>query len=259
MDLKYVPQCQSFYRALHGLGIPTDIVSPASDLSGYDLIIAPVLYMIKPGIAEKLEAFTQGGGTFVTTFFSGIADETDVVYLGGYPGPLRSLLGIWSEEIDALTPTQSNSVVFDTPFGDLADAYPCRLLCDRIHSEGAQVLATYGADFYAGEPAITVNKFGKGDAYYLATALDPEALTGFLQKLCADKDIAPTLADAPAGVEAVPRVSPFGETLLYVLNHTPETVTITLPNGAFTDLLTSQRLSESAELAGYGVWILAAD
>ena len=257
IDLKYVPQCQSFYRALHGLGIATDVVSPESDLSHYDLVIAPVLYMVKPGIAEKLEAFTQAGGTFVTTFFSGIADETDLVYLGGYPGPLRSLLGIWSEEIDALTPTQANSVVFATPFGDLADSYPCRLLCDRVHSEGAQVLATYGSDFYAGEPAVTVNAFGQGQAYYLATALAPDALTGFLRKLCADKGITPALADLPPKVEAVPRISPDGKTLLYVLNHAAEAVTVALPDGTYTDLLTNQTLSGNVELPGYGVWILS--
>ena len=257
IDLKYVPQCQSFYRALHGLGIATDVVSPEADLSGYDIVIAPVLYMVKPGIAEKLEAFTESGGTFVTTFFSGIVDETDLVYLGGYPGPLRVLLGLWSEEIDALTPTQANSVVFGTPFGDLSGPYPCRLLCDRIHPEGAQVLATYGADFYAGEPAVTVNQFGQGRAYYLATALDADALAGFLGKLCADKGITPPVVGAPAGLEVVPRVSPDGETLLYVLNHNPYPIAVILPEGGHMDLLTGRALSGEIELEAHGVLILA--
>ena len=84
-----MPQCLSFYGALHLNGIVADVVSPDADLSSYSLIIAPVLCMVKPGIAEKLEAFTARGGTFVTTFFSGIVDENDLVTLGGYPGPLR--------------------------------------------------------------------------------------------------------------------------------------------------------------------------
>ena len=257
IDLKYVPQCQEYFRALHGLHIPTDIVSPEADLSGYDLIIAPVLTMIKPGIAEKLEAWTQAGGTFVTTFFSGIVDETDRVYLGGYPGPLRRMLGIWAEEIDALTPQQSNSVIFETKFGELAGAYPCRLLCDIIHAEGAAVLATYGSDFYAGTPAVTVNSFGQGQAYYLATALDSDALSGFFAKLCADKEIAPPLPFLPNGVEVVPRVSPTGETLLYLLNHTDQTAKIPLPQGTYQDLLTGQSLRGELTLAKYGAAILA--
>ena len=257
VDLKYVPQCQAYFRALHGLGIPTDMVSPDADLSGYALVIAPVLYMVKPGIAEKLEAFVQAGGTFVTTFFSGIVDENDRVHLGGYPGPLRTLLGLWSEEIDALTLAQSNAVVFEPPFGDLSGAYNGRLLCDRIHPAGAAVLAAYGSDFYAGEPAVTVNRFGNGKAYYLATALDPDALSGFLAKLCADKKIAPPLPNLPPGVEVMPRVSPNGETLLYVLNHTAEPVTWPLPNANFTDLLTGRALSGAVTLKGRGVFILA--
>ncbi len=257
VDLKYVPQCQAYFRALHGLNIPTDIVSPEADLSGYDLVIAPVLYMVKPGIAEKLEAFTQKGGTFVTTFFSGIVDENDLVYLGGYPGPLRKLLGVWAEEIDALTPEQSNSVVFGSAFGDLHGAYPCRLLCDRIHAEGAEVLATYGADFYAGEPAVTVNTFGAGQAYYLATALDPDALTTFFRKLCQDKNITPPIPNVPAGVEVMPRVSPHGETLLYLLNHNSHAVSVPLPDGRHRDLLTGETLAGEATLDAYGVRILA--
>ena len=175
IDLKYVEQCQQFFAALHDRTIVADVVSPDADLSQYKVVIAPVLYMVKAGIAEKLEAFVQNGGRFVTTFFSGIADETDLVYLGGYPGPLRRLLGIWAEEIDALMPGQTNKVRFDAPFGDLpVGDYDCRLLCDRIHAEGADVLATYSSDFYAGEPAVTRNAFGDGFAYYLATDLETE-------------------------------------------------------------------------------------
>lgn len=258
VDLKYVSQCSAYFTALHTLGIPTDIVSPDADLSPYSLVIAPVLYMVKPGIAEKLEAWTQAGGTFVTTFFSGIADETDLVYLGGYPGPLRKLLGIWAEEIDALKPDQTNLVVFQDAFGDLDGSYLCRLLCDRIHAESAQVLATYGEDFYAGEPAVTVNQFGQGKAYYLATALDQDALTLFLKKLCADADIASPLPGAPPpGVEVMPRVSPSGETQLYLLNHNPQPVTVELPAGTHTDLLTGREHQGQAELERYGVLILA--
>jgi beta-galactosidase len=41
VDLKYVDQCLAHYRALHTLGIPTDVVSPDANLDGYDLVVAP--------------------------------------------------------------------------------------------------------------------------------------------------------------------------------------------------------------------------
>jgi beta-galactosidase len=256
-DLNYPNQCRKFFAALHDRTISADIVSPESDLSSYSVVIAPVLYMVKPGVAERLEAFVQEGGTFVTTFFSGIVDENDLVYLGGYPGPLRKMLGIWAEEIDALMPGQTNSVAFAEPFGDICGLYDCRVLCDVIHTEGADVLATYATDFYAGEPAVTRNAFGEGKAYYLATDLDASALGPFLAQVCADAGVKPVLPDAPAGVEAQLRISPEGEALMYVLNHNAEDATVPLPDAAeLTDLLTGATVQGAVELEKYGVRIL---
>jgi beta-galactosidase len=259
VDLKYVNQARSFFAALHAQGIPTDIVSPEADLSGYDLVIAPVLYMVKPGIAEKLEAFVRGGGTFLTTYFSGIADETDLIFEGGYPGPLREMLGIWAEEIDILSPQESNSIVFKHAFGTLDGEHRCEHICDLIHLEGAEALAAYGQDFYAGRPALTVNRFGKGRAYYLAAQVPAETLAPLVGQLAAEAGIAPPLGHrAPSGVEVMPRVTPGGDTQIYVLNHNAAPVSVSLPGGSFTDLISGKTCREDLELAGYGVAILTA-
>jgi beta-galactosidase len=259
VDLKYVPQCRSYFTALFTLGIPTDILSPEMDLSDYSVVIAPVLYMVKPGVAERLTAFVEAGGTLLTTYFSGIADETDLVYPGGYPGPLRKLLGIWAEEIDVLSPQESNRVEFKERFGDLAGSYSCGTLCDRVHPEGARVLARYAEDFYAGEPALTVNRVGKGRAYYLATVLEKDALLGIVRQLCVEAGLQPPLGiQPPSGVEVMPRVSPGGVTLLYVLNHNSFAEHLRLPGGAYRDLLSGKQLKEEAELPPYTVLILKA-
>ncbi len=119
IDLKYVEQIQMYYDALYRQNYAVDLVSVDSDLSRYDLVIAPVLYMVKEGVAQKLETYVQDGGTFITTYFSGLVDENDRVYTGGYPGPLRRLLGIWAEEIDALPPEIHNSIVMKDTIGSL--------------------------------------------------------------------------------------------------------------------------------------------
>lgn len=41
-----------------------------------------------------------------------------------------------------------------------------------IHPEGAEVLACYTGDFYAGYPALTQNRVGKGRAFYVASRND---------------------------------------------------------------------------------------
>jgi beta-galactosidase len=47
--------------------------------------------------------------------------------------------------------------------------YNCDPSCDILHLEGAQALATFEDDFYAGYPAITEHRFGRGRALYVAT------------------------------------------------------------------------------------------
>ncbi|MGV2805289.1 beta-galactosidase, partial [Clostridium perfringens] len=109
--LNYVNEVHKYYDALHQLHIQTDMISVEEDFRKYDVVIAPVMYMAKQGFAERVEAFVSQGGTFVTTFFSGIVNEHDLVTLGGYPGELRKVMGIWAEEIDALLPGQQNQMV----------------------------------------------------------------------------------------------------------------------------------------------------
>lgn len=255
-DLKYVSQCRQFFAALHEQGIACDIVSPEADLSKYKVVIAPVLYMIKGDRAQRLEEFVKGGGTFLTTFFSGIADECDSVLLGGYPGPLRQMLGIWAEEIDALRPEDFNSVVFEQPFGTVSGEIKCTLLCDIVHLEGAQALGVYGDDFYAGKPALTVNEFGQGRAYYLATSLEKAGLAAILSEICAREGVKPLLENVPFDVEVLTRASPDGTTLLYVLNHNASECEVPLPAGHYFDLLRNRDVSDSITLEKFGVAIL---
>ncbi|MCC3373335.1 beta-galactosidase [Cohnella sp. REN36] len=252
--LNYVDEVHKYYDALFRLRIPVDMVGVEADLSGYDIVIAPVLYMVKPGFAAKAETFTAAGGTFVTTFFSGIVNERDIVTLGGYPGELRRLLGIWAEEIDALMPEQRNRIVVKGEQGALQGTYECGILCDLIHAEGAEVVAEYGDDFYQGMPAVTVNRFGRGEAWYVATSPDAAFLRDFLGRLAAGKGLEP-LVRASEGVEATVRVKE-GKRYLFLLNHLPEAATVEgVAEGV--DLLTGETVSGALAVPGRGVAIVA--
>lgn len=257
VDLKYVPQVQRIYAALHNLGVTADVVSPSADLSKYKVVVAPVLYMVKEGVAENIEQYVSGGGTFVTTYFSGIADATDLVYLGGYPGPLRQLLGIWVEETDVLSPNESNAVVFSDSSLCASSTSKVGMLCDRIHSEGAEVAAVYAEDFYAGEPAITVNNYGGGHAWYLGTQLDDVGLLRFMKELIDTAGIVPWLGTAQMrGIETTVRTNPQGDSLRYILNHNTERMSFSLPDGNYRELITGETVSGNVTIPKHGVMIL---
>ncbi|MBU7594904.1 beta-galactosidase [Metabacillus halosaccharovorans] len=253
-SLKYVDEVHKYYQALFNQNIQVDMISVDTDLSQYDLVVAPVLYMVKQGYADKIENYVANGGTFITTFFSGIVDEHDLVTLGGYPGELRNVLGIWSEEIDALSPEHKNKIVIDKQLGNLKGEYSCNLLFDLIHSEGAEVLATYGEDFYKGMPVLTRNTFGKGQAWYVASSADDEFLQDLVSHLAEEKGFQAEFT-APAGVEITKRYKD-GKCFLFVLNHTKEAVLVNIQNVKGINLLTKEQVQERVDIPAYGVAII---
>lgn len=253
--LNYVDEVHKYYDALFQQNIQADLIGTDTDLSDYDIVIAPVLYMVKRGYAKRVEDFVRSGGTFLTTFFSGIVNENDIVSLGGYPGELREVLGIWAEEIDALFPDQSNQIVLKEQWGALSGEYQCGLLCDLIHSDGAEIKAVYGSDFYQGMPALTVNKFGTGQAWYIASSPEPSFLQGFLANLCKEKGITAPITPVP-GVEISQRTNE-SETYLFILNHNDQPVNVDLGTLKGMDLLESQPITNTVTLSAKGVLILS--
>jgi beta-galactosidase len=251
--LNYWEQIKTYYHPLHSLNIAVDIVSPDSDLSNYQLMIAPLLYMLRPGVAKNIEQFVARGGTFLTTYFSGIVDQNDHVVLGGYPAELRKLLGIHIEEFDPWTPEMTNQVIIKE--GSLRGSYPCTLWADVVRLEGAQALGVFASDYHANNPALTVHQFEQGHAYYLATQVSSELLTKLTKELCQKANIAPVL-EAPEGVEVTKRAQADGRAVYFLLNHTEQAQRVKLPVGVFTSLLDGKRVEGEVEMSGVDVAVL---
>ncbi|WP_067844078.1 beta-galactosidase [Amphibacillus sediminis] len=252
--LDYVKEVHKFYDAFYKLNIPVDMISVEEELNHYDIVIAPVLYMVKEGVADRLKTFTKNGGTFITTFFSGIVNESDLVTLGGYPGELRELVGIWAEEIDALEPSIKNEMVMVDRYGALSGTYTCSTLFDLIHSEGADVLATYGSDFYAGMPVLTKNRYGAGAAYYIASSPDQVFVDAFAQTLKDEQKLA-SILESDQGVEVVAREKN-GKRFIFVLNHNDKEANFKTDNKKYLNILTNNTYQGDSTIPGREVFIL---
>ncbi len=251
--LNYWQILNHYYHALHRLNVAVDIASPDSDLSEYRLIVAPLLYMLRPGVAKNLQRFVERGGTLLTTFFSGIVDENDHTVLGGYPAELRQLLGIHVEEFDPWTPEMTNQVIVRE--GPLQGRYPCTLWGELVQLEGAQALGVFATDYYANCPAVTVHQFGQGHAYYIATQGHDDLLAKLTQELCQVAQVSPIL-ETPEGVEATKRRRADGRTLYFLLNHSDQTQRVKLPTGTFTSLLDGEKIEGEVEVKGVETVIL---
>jgi beta-galactosidase len=253
-DLQYLPAVVQYYKAFYERNIPVDVLPCTADFSGYDLLITPLLYMLKPGVAEAVTQYVRDGGHLLTSYFSGLVDENDRVISGGYPGGLRDVLGIWVEETDALLPGAANSMRIVAPDDHLQDSYRCSLLCDLVHLRGARALAVYGDDFYAGMPCLTEHDFGKGKAWYVATAAEDRLLSGLADKIIDRLDLKAPL-DVPRGIEVTRRVKEERETL-FVINHLADETAIDLGPEPRNELLTGAQLQGAVQLKAGDVLVL---
>lgn len=168
------------YEALIKQYVSVDIISQEWDFSKYKLIVAPVLYLFKENTAEKIRDFVAIGGTVVMTYYSGLVNENDLVFLESPPAGLLDVFGIESEEMDALCDDEHNEVVWN------GKEYRAIDYCDLIKAGQGRIMAAYGKDFYKGMPALTENKYHNGNAYYIAFRSDDDFLYDFYKNLIGD-------------------------------------------------------------------------
>ncbi|MBM0231248.1 beta-galactosidase [Micromonospora sp. STR1_7] len=226
-DVTYADRLNALYGALWRAGVTADIVHPSADLSGYRLVLAPTLYLVRDADVHALHRYVEAGGTAAVTYFSGIVDENDHIRLGGYPGAFRELLGVRTEEFFPLR--EGEQVRLDD--GSTADVWT-----EWLHPDGAEVLASYTDGPLPGVPALTRHRVGAGAAWYVGTRLDEPATDRLVARLVDEAAVRPA-APAPSGVEVVRRRD--GErTWLFVINHTG--AEIRLP-AAGVELLTGAR------------------
>ncbi|MFK0117621.1 beta-galactosidase [Streptomyces sp. NPDC090994] len=232
--LDYRQEALDWYSALLALGIRADLVTTRAELSRHKVLIAPVLHLVPADLAKELTRYAERGGHLVTTYFSGVVDENDHVWLGGYPGALRELLGIRIEEFGPLLDGDTVQLDDATTGGATANdvitggVVTGGLWTDRITvtAEETEVLARYRTGDHAGRPAVTRRPAGDGSAAYVSTRLGVAGLTALLPRLLEAAGVA---SDLPAGlrgrVEATVRRGPDAR-FLFLVNRTDDTVPV---------------------------------
>ena len=254
-DMDYLKTFSRYYNMFYSRNIPVDILNPSFSYEGYELLVAPMLYMTKEGVGERLTEFVKKGGTLLTTVMSGLVDENDRCVFGEYPGKLRDVLGIWVEEVDALRPEEHNEIVPESGSGFTQSLYSCGFLCDLLHLRGAVSLASYGSDFYAGMPCVTENHFGEGKAYYIGTEPDDEYLGEMADRLAAELGLKPVYPAAP-GVEVTRRSNERGDTV-FVINHNASEAWVDFGSDKLKNLLDDSVLGGKTTIPAGDVFVCA--
>ncbi len=246
--VKYRDMILDYYTACYDANIGVDFVFQDSDISQYELVIAPLSYMVKPSMAESVKRFVASGGVFITSFFSGIVDEEDAVFENGYPGPLADILGISIEEFNPLESHMFNGIT------DALQSSKVTMWTELIRLKGAQAYASFTEDYLEGEPAVTCYDYEKGQSWYVGTRPEPTYLRRFLEKVCYDHGIEPVLK-TPLGVEVTKRVD--GEnTWLFILNFNRDEMSIDLCGLSGLELLSGEEVSQKISIRAVSPMII---
>ncbi|MFZ9284229.1 MAG: beta-galactosidase, partial [Candidatus Nanopelagicales bacterium] len=238
VDLNYLEQALVIYQSLWKMNIGVDIISKPDSvdvISNYKLVIAPMTYLMSRSTAGAISEFVKSGGNFLTTYFSGISDLNDHVYLGGYPGPLKEVLGVTIEEF---APLQLNQTKL------LSNGYQVTRWSERATATTAEEIATYQDKSLNNSVAISRNSFGEGNAWYLGTHLGERDLKELLRNILKVAKVN-QIADVNEGVELVRRANS-DQSWLFVINHTNDSVT--LRTSGF-DLIRGQEVTKNLKLA----------
>ncbi|MBP2000108.1 beta-galactosidase [Paenibacillus shirakamiensis] len=218
----YKEEVQLHYQAFLQQGVTVDFVDMECELEGYELVIAPMLYMQRAGFELKLRSFVEKGGTLVMTYWSGIVNENDLVFLGDAPHGLTDIAGVISEEIDGLYEHEHNcgEITLQLEGRHLAGQYTCTKLCDQMHLHGAEILMVYTDNFYADRPVLTRHRYKKGQTYYIGSQFEPKFYQDLYQDLLEQLSIHPPVqAQMPEGVFISTRSNEYVE-YVFVQNFT---------------------------------------
>lgn len=195
---KYDITCMNYWKKLKSYDVDADVISAQDSFDDYKLIIAPMLFIIRPEVTERLKSFVEKGGVLLGTYISGYINENCLCYEGGFPGAgLSDLFGITNEEIDNLYPSDRNEA--DIQIGTKKEKWIISDFAEILRINDAEVLGKYTQDFYKGNAVLTVKKTGKGKAYYQAARCDYSKMDLFFETLLHDAQI--NFKKLPEGLE----------------------------------------------------------
>lgn len=238
----------SYYTAVANHHVNCDVISVDSSFENYKLLLMPAFNLMTDAIRTKLKEYVKGGGNLVVTFRSGTRHWNNSMTTQTLPGYFRELSGICVEEFDSLNFGRKVRVKGDSIHGTAS------VWCDVLKPETAEVMARYADEYYAGEPAVTVNRYGGGKVYYIGCDLDQSGLDTLLKRICHDGGILPAFSHIPDGVEVVMKEKE-GQKYAVILNHNPYESVLPLDK-EYKECLTGVAMDKELVLPQNGVAIL---
>ncbi|OZG60775.1 beta-galactosidase [Bifidobacterium myosotis] len=223
-EVRHWTEPLAWFRALADNGLTADVVPVRGDWDQYEAVVLPSLTILSEETSRRVRDYVANGGKLFATYYTGLVDEKDHVWLGGYPGSIRDVVGVRVEEFAPLGDDFPGAV----DHLELTNGAVAHDFADVITSvaDSAHVVAQFKADKWTGlngAPAITVNDFGDGKAAYIGARLGREGLAQSLPALLGELGIETPSGDDRGEVLRVERTDETGENhFVFLFNRTHE-------------------------------------
>ncbi len=232
-ELNYVGQLMKYYKALYDRNVPVDFVQDTDDLSKYKIVIAPLQYLMTPELSKKYFDYVANGGRLVLTMRTGVKDKYNICMSDReLPGELGALCGIEITDYDCLRETLVKIKLesgYEQAGNENTMEYMGSKWSDIITLKGAQPIAAYASEFYAGSPCVTENTYGKGKAFYVGTEPEEALMEQFINILLTDAGVE-GLGTSDSGVELAVRQKG-AQKWLFAINYNTEAAAYEVPEG----------------------------
>lgn len=240
-----------YYKPLFDAGINVDVIRPEDDYSGYKIILAPDLVILRDKDAKRLNDFVFRGGVLFADARTGEKDEYNAIHQRKLPGLLTQSLGIEIEDISCMYDDMKFTVkAFDNKFR--AHQY-----YEWVKPTGAQPVGKFKGLGMKGHAALTRNKHGAGEGWYLGTIIKEDEFYDILINTILNIAQITPLFRTPKGVECVSREDDQKQ-LLFLINHTEKPQTIEVQEG-FLELLSGEKTKKMIRINRYDVVVLKMD
>lgn len=222
----YLDQLRYFHSAFARYGVNIDVISPTADLTKYKAVIAPAMYIYEKNAAENIYRYVIKGGTLVMTARSGVKDQYNNCIMEPLPTVFREVIGAEVTEYDPIGGHEQGIKDF------AGNKFKCRQWCDILELTTARAYAEYTDFFYSGSPAVSMNRYCSGVAYYVGTVCDAEFYESFAGNIIKQTAI-PRLKDLPRGVEVTTRTNGLDD-YIFFFNNSDKEADIELPKAMFS-------------------------
>lgn len=249
IDSKRYPQTlHDHYAYFWKQNLSVDVIASTDDLSKYELVIAPMMYMITEERMNQFKDYVQNGGQLVSTYLSGLVDENDLTYVGGWPAQLQELFGIVPTELDTLYPSERNTLIYKNERFEVKD------YCTLVNVVNSDVVGVYDEEFYKGEAAIMKNRCGKGNAYFMGARTNRDFLAHFYDEIVRELKLQEYKEfECTPGI-SIQRRETSQAKYYFVMNFTESKGEVVLKED-YVDVMSGERVSGRKELEKYQVCV----